>query len=166
MEESVKGIHLGMYVYLAGAMEHAPDLGAAWRNEISQFLTSELGHGVFNPCVEQTHVLTPEERRLFRTWKDTDLNRFRATVRKIIHKDLDTLLNQVDYIICLWDEFVANGGGTQGEITMAYFHSVPIYMVSAIPVTEISSWILGCTTELFTNFEDLREFLRKEFSRQ
>ena len=155
-----------MHVYLAGAMEHAPDLGAAWRNEISQFLTSELGHRVFNPCVEQTHVLTPEERRFFRTWKGTDLNRFRATVRKVIEKDLNTLLHEIDYIICLWDEFVANGGGTQGEITMAYFNRIPVYMVSTIPMASVSSWILGCTTELFTNFEELKEFLREEFSRQ
>lgn len=153
-----------MYAYLAGAMEHAPDLGAAWRNEISKFLTSELGHRVFNPCVEQFYVLTAEERQFFRTWKTNDLNRFRTTVRKIIHKDLNTLLNDVDYIVCLWDEFVSNGGGTQGELTMAYFHGIPVYMVSAIPVDEISSWILGCTTELFGNFEDLKKFLREEFS--
>jgi hypothetical protein len=152
-----------MYVYLAGAMEHAPDLGAAWRNEISEFLTSELGHRVFNPCVEQTHVLTSEERRFFRTWKATDLNRFKATVRKVIEKDLNTLLHEIDYIICLWDEFVANGGGTQGEITLAYFHRIPVYMVSTIPTASISSWILGCTTELFTSFEELKELLRKEF---
>lgn len=152
-----------MYVYLAGAMEHAPDLGAAWRKEISEFLTSELGHRVFNPCVEQNHVLTPEEINHFRSWKASNLGRFRATVRKVIEKDLNTLLHEVDYIICLWDEFVANGGGTQGEITMAYFHDIPIYMVSTIPAPGISSWILGCTTELFKDFEGLKKFLRKEF---
>jgi len=154
-----------MYAYLAGAMEHAPDLGAAWRKEISEFLISELGHRVFNPCVEQINVLTPDERRFFRTWKANNLNRFRATVRKVIQKDLNTLLHEVDYIICLWDEFVTNGGGTQGEITMAYFHNIPIYMVSAIPAASISSWILGCTTELFNDFEGLKKFLRKEFSK-
>lgn len=151
-----------MYAYLAGAMEHAPDLGATWRKEISEFLISELGHRVFNPCVEQNHVLTAEERKHFRSWKASNISRFRATVRKIIQKDLNTLLN-VDYIICLWDEFVTNGGGTQGEITMAYFHNIPIYMVSAIPANSISSWILGCTTELFNDFESLKKFLREEF---
>jgi hypothetical protein len=152
-----------MYAYLAGAMEHAPDLGAAWRKEIAEFLISELGHQVFNPCIEQTLVLTPEEQKHFRSWKATNISRFRSTVRKIIQKDLNTLLSDADYIICLWDEFVMNGGGTHGEITMAYFHSIPIYMVSKIPTANISSWILGCTTELFNDFESLKEFLRKEF---
>lgn len=152
-----------MVAYLAGAMEFAPDLGAAWRKDISEFLISELDHQVFNPCIEQAHVLTPEEQRFFRTWKDSDLKRFRTTVRKIIQKDLNTILNKADYIICLWDEFVLNGGGTQGELTMAHFHNIPVYMVSEIPASKISSWILGCSTELFADFESLKEFLRKEF---
>lgn len=152
-----------MYAYLAGAMEHAPDLGAAWRKEISAFLTTELKHDVFNPCVEQIYVLTPEEQQFFRTWKASDMNRFRTTVRKIIQKDLNTILNKADYIICLWDEFVLNGGGTQGELTLAHFHNIPVYMVSQIPTSQISSWILGCTSELFKDFEALKNFLRKEF---
>lgn len=152
-----------MVAYLAGAMEHAPDLGAAWRKDISEFLITELGHQVFNPCIEQIRVLTPEERRFFRLWKNNNLSRFQTTIRKIIQKDLHTILNRADYIICLWDEFVLSGGGTQGELTMAHFHNIPVYMVSEIPASKISSWILGCTTELFANFENLKEFLRKEF---
>ncbi len=152
-----------MYAYLAGAMEHAPDLGAAWRKDISQFLINELGHQVFNPCVEQINVLTPEERRFFRTWKTNDLNRFRTTVRKIILNDLNAILNKTDYIICLWDEFALKSGGTQGELTIAYLNNIPIYMVSKIPTSQISSWILGCTTELFGDFESLKIFLRREF---
>jgi hypothetical protein len=163
LEESIEGICLKMYVYLAGAMEHAPDLGAAWRKDISQFLIDELGHQVFNPCIEQNYVLTEEEQRYFRTWKTNDLSRFRATVHKIIQKDLNTILTKTDYIICLWDEFVLNGGGTQGELTMAHFHNIPVYMVSKIPTPQISSWILGCTTELLPDFEALKQFLRQKF---
>jgi hypothetical protein len=153
-----------MYAYLAGAMEYAPDQGAAWRKDMSEFLKNELKHDVFNPCIEQGYVLTPEEQRYFRTWKTNNLDRFRSTVQKIIQKDLNAILNRADYIICLWDEFVLNGGGTQGELTIANFHNIPVYMVSQISPSEISSWILGCTTELFTDFKELKEFLRKEFS--
>ncbi len=151
-------------VYLAGAIEYAPDNGCAWRKALTDFLHAELGHTVFNPCLEENHVLTPEEFREFRQWKETDLPRFRQTVRKIIHTDLTTLLNRIDYIICLWDEYVLQGAGTHGELTLAFWHHIPVYMVSHIPIPQMSSWIIGCTTELFTNFEDLKRFLRKKYS--
>lgn len=154
-----------MLVYLAGAIEHAPDGGRAWRENISQFLAGTLGQRVFNPCVEENHILSAEEFREFRGWRETDLSRFRQTMRKLIDTDLDTLLNKVDYVVCLWDEYVLNGGGTHGELTMAYHHNIPVYMVSKIPRGNISSWILGCTTELFEDFEQLQGFLEEKFKR-
>lgn len=152
------------FAYLAGAIEKAPDNGAAWREEISQFLENRLGHSVFNPCREESHILTPEEFRNFRGWKSGNMPRFREVMHKIIHTDLSTLLNKVDYIICLWDEHVQGGGGTQGELTMAFWHKIPVYLVTDIPVSEISSWILGCTTELFSDFESLKTFLLDKYS--
>ncbi len=149
--------------YLAGAIEKAPDAGRAWRNDISEFLSGELKHAVFNPSIEENHVLTPEEFRNFRQWKTSDLVKFRKTVHKIIQTDLTMLLNQVDYIICLWDEYVLGGGGTHGELTMAYWHNIPVYMVSRIPLAEMSSWVVGCTTEIFFDFAALKSFLRRKF---
>jgi hypothetical protein len=150
-------------VYLAGAIEHAPDGGRAWREEMSGFLDESLGHRVFNPCIEENHILTEEEFRMFRNWKAGDLTRFRRTMRKLIDTDLDTLMNKVDYVVCLWDEHVLNGGGTHGELTVAYFHNIPVYMVSKISPAKMSSWILGCTTEVFESFEELKTFLETKF---
>lgn len=151
-------------VYLAGAIERAPDAGCHWREEISRFLTDELGHSLFNPCLEENHVLTPYEFKNFRKWKTTDLSRFREVVHKIIDTDLDVLMNRVDYIICLWDRYVLDGGGTHGELTVAYLHKIPVYMVTQIPVESISSWIIGCTTEIFSDFDALKNFLREKFA--
>jgi len=69
----------------------------------------------------------------------------------------------VDYIICLWDEYVLHGGGTHGELTMAFWHNIPVYMVTKIPVQKMSSWIIGCTNRIFDNFEELKVFLRKKY---
>jgi hypothetical protein len=149
--------------YLAGAIEHAPGGGQTWRKEISRFIQQELGHAVFNPCLEENHLLTPEEFRRFRQWKSSDLTRFREVVHRIIHTDITNLLERVDYIICLWDEHVLKGGGTQGELTMAFWHQLPVYMVTRIPLTEISSWIIGCTSEIFQDFDSLQIFLRSRF---
>ncbi len=150
-------------VYLAGAIEKAPDNGCAWREEMGRFLTRELHHTVFNPCLEENHVLTPEEFRHFREWKENNLPRFRQVVHKIIRTDLDTLLHRIDYVVCLWDRYVMAGGGTHGELTMAFWHGIPVYMVSHIPLAEMSSWIIGCTTEIFTDFVQLKGFLRQRY---
>jgi hypothetical protein len=152
-----------MLVYLAGAIEYAPDGGRAWREEVSKFLDETLDHRVFNPCIEENHILTKEEFQMFRNWKAGDLPRFRQTMRKLIDTDLDILMNKVDYVVCLWDEHVLNGGGTQGELTVAYYHNIPVYMVSKIPRMKMSSWILGCTTEVFEKFDDLKTFLKSKY---
>ena len=152
-------------VYLAGAIEHAPDGGNRWRTNISQFLISELQHRVFNPCLEESHILSAEEFEHFRSWKSDNLPRFRQVMHKIIETDVSMLINQVDYIICKWDKYVFPGGGTQGELTVAFWHSIPVYMITDIPLQEMSSWILGCTTEIFKNLPELKKFLQHKYSR-
>ncbi|RQV99298.1 MAG: hypothetical protein EH225_11805 [Calditrichaeota bacterium] len=150
-------------VYLAGAIENAPDAGRKWREDISFFLTHELNHQVFNPTLEENHILTPFEFRNFRHWKTADLPRFRQVVHKIIKTDIGMLINQVDYIICLWDEYVSRGGGTQGELTIAFWKQIPVYMVTTLPLTDLSSWIIGCTSEIFYDFDSLKEFLKSTY---
>jgi len=146
-------------VYLAGAIEAAPDDGTIWRNELTEFLKSELDWDVFNPSLHEQDFLTVEEKSNFRQWKSTDTQRFRPVIEKIIDRDLDQLLNNCDAIICLWDEHVIQGGGTHGELTLAYEHKLPVYMVLGMPLENISSWIIGCTTEIFKNFDDLQQYL-------
>lgn len=152
-------------IYLAGAIENAPDNGQRWREEITSFLEKELGHQVFNPCLQENHLLTSEEFQKFRQWKTSDLPRFREVMWRIISTDITILRTRVDYMICLWDEYVLNGGGTQGELTIARLQHIPVYMVTQIPLSQISSWIIGCTTEIFPNFERLKIFLKSYFSK-
>lgn len=152
-----------LHVYLAGAMEHAPDRGCGWRAEMEAFLTGRLGHRVFNPCHWEDKFLPPAERARLHSTKRQDLPQFRQLIRRIIDGDLRMLVNEIDYVICLWDEHVLNGGGTHGELTLAYYHNIPVYMVSPLPQTRISSWILGCTTAFFADFEHLRAFLVENF---
>ncbi len=147
-----------MLVYLCGAIEYSPDHGKAWRAEITRFLR-ELGHVVYDPALDEKKNLTDEEVRDFRTWKATDLPRFQQTIRKIIAYDLDLVENRCDAIVAFWDEYAGRGAGTQGELTLAHRRGIPVYMVTAVPVEKISGWILGCATEVFTSFEELKAHL-------
>lgn len=149
-----------MNVYLAGAIEAAPDGGREWRERLRPFLENELHHTVYDPTHHELNVLSDGERKAFRTWKVTDFPRFQEVMHRIIKQDLKYILFHTDYVICKWDEYVMAGGGTQGELTLAFYHNIPVYLVSDIPVEKISSWILGCVTEIFDSFEGLKAHLK------
>ncbi len=150
-----------MRVYLAGAIEAAPDGGKTWRNRLRPILQNEFSAQVFDPTIEEPGLLSPEEREAFREWKVTDYKRFSDVISRIIDYDLDHLLNHTDLVICLWDEYVVGGGGTQGELTLAHHFNIPVYLVLGMPIRDVSSWILGCSSEVFENFDELLEMLRK-----
>ena len=154
-----------MKAYLAGAIEYSPDHGEAWRTDMSAFIIERLGHEVYNPLWEEFKYLSPDESRNFRALKTIDTEAFKRSVRKLIDGDLNSIREEIDYIVCLWDKFAAMGGGTYGELTMAYSLGKPVYMVSRLPIREISGWILGCTTRIFDSFEDLKKHLSDRYGR-
>jgi nucleoside 2-deoxyribosyltransferase len=150
-----------MFFYLAGSIEYSPDLGKGWRAQITPALNA-LGHEVYNPAEDELKNLTESEARDFRSWKNSDLPRFRQTVQKIIAYDLDLIEHRCDAIICLWDQYAGRGAGTQGELTFAHRLGIPVYLICGLPVEQISGWLLGCATEVFTSFEVFQEFLHAQ----
>ncbi len=148
-----------MLVYLAGAIEYAPDYGRGWRREITPFLRFELGHQVYDPAEDERKSLTVEEQQNLRRWKTGDLARFQAAVRKIIDFDLEVVA-RADYVVCCWDEDCTRGAGTSAELTLAYRRGIPIYLVTQMPVEKVSGWVLGCSTGIFSSFGELRDFLK------
>lgn len=145
-----------MRAYLSGAMEYASGEGADWRDELTRWLETTLGHRVFNPVLESRRLLSPEEFASFRNWKTTRQERFKSLVRRFIDHDLKAIMEEVDYLICLWDEDVFRGGGSHGEVTLAYHQGIPVYLVNRVPIPDLSGWILGCSSEVFDDFEALK----------
>jgi hypothetical protein len=148
-----------MLAYLSGSIEYSPDYGKSWRAQLTPFLR-ELGHDIYDPALDEKKNLDDREVREFRYWKVTDRPRFQKTIRKIIAWDLDWIEHKSDYVVCFWDEAAARGAGTQGELTMAHRLGIPVYLVVGMPMEKVSGWILGCASEVFENFEELRAFLR------
>ena len=83
---------------------------------------------------------------------------------KIIKVDLDAVVKGSDYLIVNWDESVFKGGGTHGEITMAYWFKKPVYMVNTLPIRDVSSWIFSCTDFMCSSFDDLKTELKKKYT--
>ena len=84
-----------------------------------------------------------------------------SSINKIIKVDLDAVVHKSDYLIVKWDESVFRGGGTHGEVTMAYWLKKPIFLVNKLPIDDVSSWIFSCSEYIFENFEDLKKKLEE-----
>ena len=154
-----------MRIYLSGAIEYAPDHGRHWRSAITPFLVAQ-GHDVYDPARDEKKNLEETEIKHFREWKRTDLERFQTTIRKIIAYDLDRIEAQTDAIICHWDEYCSQGAGTQAELTLAHRLGLPVYLVAAMPVEKICGWILGCSSRIFRNVEELQAHFEESFAKQ
>ena len=91
--------------------------------------------------------------------------RFQQTIRKVIQYDLDWIEERCDALVAYWDEFAEQGEATHGELTVAYRRGMPVYLVTKLPVGQVSGWILGCASQVFPGFAELREYLANRRSR-
>ena len=98
------------------------------------------------PNIINQHGLKPDE--------------YKKIIRRIIKVDLEAVVKKVDYLIVNWDKSVFRGGGTHGEVTIAYWFQKPVFLVNKLPIDDISSWIFSCSDEVFDNFEDLKKRLQ------
>jgi hypothetical protein len=147
-------------VYLAGAIEHAPDNGAGWRRELGAWIRETLGHDVLDPSEHDFQQLTDEERARFREWKLSDPARFAPLIHRIIDHDLRLLVERTDYVVVRWCGDTTRGGGTHGELTVCRLLGIPVYLKLDVARAEVSSWILGCADETFEDWDALRAFLQ------
>ncbi len=148
-----------MMAYLAGSIEFAEDLGKGWRRQLKVFLQEELGHRVYDPAEYEKKNLSDEESANFRSWKTSAFKRYRNAVRKIIDFDLDLIEQRIDYVICHWQINSNLGGGTAAELTYAYRKRIPVYLVTELPLDQVSGWVLSCADQIFPDFESLKAFL-------
>jgi hypothetical protein len=138
-------------------MEHAVNEGEDWRNKITEWLRKNLGHSVIDPVKKSRQLVDETQSHDYRLWKNSDRGKYKAFVRQLIRQDLDGVINKADYVICLWDEGVVKGGGTHGEVTIAYHYNIPVYLVNTLPFDELSGWIFSCCTEVFPDFINMKK---------
>ena len=148
-----------MIAYLSGPIENAINDGAGWRTMMTDWLDKKLNHNVFNPVIETKPIIDRYGGDNFRDMKKTNPLEYKKIIRKIIKVDLESVVNQPDYLIVKWDKTVLKGGGTHGEVTMAYWLGKPVYLVNNLPIDDVSSWIFSCSEQIFENFKSLKDRL-------
>ena len=152
-----------MIAYLSGPIENAENDGAGWRELITQWLKNEISHDVFNPVEATRDVIKGLSNEQFREMKKIEPQNYKRLIRQIIDIDIKAVVEQSDYLIVDWNKSVFRGGGTHGEITLAYYLKKPIYLVNHVPLDDLSSWISSCATEVFDSFDDMKIHLLSEY---
>tara|TARA_B100000575_G_scaffold151435_1_gene120794 strand:- start:1338 stop:1814 length:477 start_codon:yes stop_codon:yes gene_type:complete len=152
-----------MIAYLSGAMEFADDEGASWRNEITIWLNETINHQSIDPVIESAKIVKENNAENYRSWKVADANKYARFIQLCIKNDLEIVKEKADYLICLWDENVIKGAGTHAEITYAYDLKKPVYLINKLSPKDLSGWIMACSSEIFSNFDDLKDFLIKKY---
>jgi hypothetical protein len=157
--------HKRMHVYLSGGMEYALNEGKDWRLDIENWIQKSLKHKVFNPNVVSDQYLRKVlHKNNFRSLKSTNLDTYIKIVQKFVIQDSKEIATQSDYVICYWDMSAQRGAGTKGELTIAKYFMKPVYLVTHMPKEKIPGWVLGCVTEFFSSFEDLKEYLIQNYT--
>ena len=148
-----------MKAYLSGPIENAENDGASWRQDMTLWLKDNLNHEVFNPVLETKDIIGNLNPIIFRSMKKTDPIEYKNIIREIIKLDLEAVINDSDYLIVKWDKSVLKGGGTHGEVTMAYWIKKPVFIVNSLPIDDMSSWIFSCSDFIFNDFKSLKKKL-------
>ncbi len=141
-------------------MEYAINEGRDWRNALQQWLEQTMNCAVFNPNQESDRFLqTKLPDADFRSLKASDPDRYKSIVSELVLLDCNEIAHRSDFVICYWDASSMRGAGTKGELTIAKYFEKPVYMVTTAHSDEIPGWVLGCTTSVFSSFDELKAHL-------
>lgn len=141
-------------VYLAGAMQYAPDGGIPWRRNLRKSLNKK-GYYCIDPTKEENRLNLDEN---WQSFINTDFAKFQKNARVIIDNDI-YYVNMAETVVCMYDEFI--GGGSFHEIGECYLRNKTLYLLnlSDKPLYELSHWALGCCTKVFNSTEELLDFM-------
>jgi nucleoside 2-deoxyribosyltransferase len=155
-----------MLAYLCGPIDAPDESGKLWRRKLAPFLQDQLGHRVCDPTEDTAKSLTAEEAANFRRWQTTDLDRFRRVARKMIAFNVDLIEHRADYVICCLEPDSEFDGATPAELTAAFRKGIPVYLVAQLPIEAVDAWVVGCSDQVFSTIEDLKDFLASRFARE
>jgi hypothetical protein len=148
-----------MKFYLSGGMEYKKNLGTGWRD----WLTLELEkrrHDAINPVKlevtpEEMDCEIPIQTRLTELKIDGKIDEVRKLVRKILFRKDMFGIQLSDAIIVYYDESVQKGAGTLSESWESFREGRPVYLVTDFAYKDIPTWLIGETTQIFSDFEEL-----------
>ncbi len=149
-------------VYLSGGMQFAKDEGSEWRKEVSIWL-KELQYYPLDICALDSAYADKYGHFLRGITTDDSYLQRKSNIRKhFIATDLNLIVHHTDAIIVLYDDSVRLGAGTISECQVAYSNDIPVFIVSAYQdwEKEVPGWLQALSTKIFTNLDDLQEYMK------
>jgi len=149
-----------MKFYLSGGMEYKKNLGMAWRVWLTAEL-EKLKHDGIDPVKLEAPSTNgkPIQDTLTELKLAGRFDEVRKVVREaLIRKDMYGI-QLSDALVVLYDDSVRRGAGTISEAWEAFREGKPVYLVTDFPVRSIPTWLIGETTQIFYDFEELLEYV-------
>jgi hypothetical protein len=148
----------GTVFYLSGGMEFKKNLGAPWREWLTAQL-EKLGHTTVDPVKLEAAVPgkkgDPLQEELVSLKLKGQVDRVREMVRMLLFRKDMYGIQLSDAVIVLYDKSAQLGAGTLSEAWESFREGRPVYLVTDFPLEKIPTWLIGETTSMFNDFEDL-----------
>lgn len=164
--------------YLVGPIQWSDNF-MGWREDLREFL-EEYGHEALLPWGEIYHG--KKGKMVFLNWaKELSPKVYFAKVRKymrrhVIKWDLKAV-EACDGII-FWLPKGIKTVGSYGEITLIYYFiyhkkyskwkgkQKKIFVITDIPIEELSYWLIGCSDKIFKNFKKFKKYFKENFNQK
>lgn len=151
----------GQRVYLAGAIDRCPDLGVAWRENITPFL-QEKGVNVLNPMCKPTNLGNETiESRNYRTRlkEKENYDQLSIIMKEIRNVDL-RMVDISDFLIVNIDLEI-HPCGTYEEIFGANRSKKPIIIHMEQGKIKTPDWLFGTLPHsmFFSTWEEVKRYL-------
>jgi len=154
-----------MKFYLSGGMEYKKNLGKGWREWFTEQLV-EIRHDAIDPVKMESpdEHGEPIQYNLTELKLQGKLDEVRAIVRRSLFRKDMWGIQLADALVVFYDESVQRGAGTLSESWEAFREGKPVYLVTEFPLDKVPTWLIGETTAVFSDFEDLLGYLKDHSS--
>jgi hypothetical protein len=149
-----------MKFYLSGGMEYKRNLGKRWREWLTEKL-QELNHDAVDPVKLESPDENgdPIQDKLTQLKLQGKLDEVRKIVRRsLFPKDMRGI-QLSDAIVVLYDVSAQHGAGTISEGWESFREGRPIYIVTDFPLEKIPTWLIGESTAIFEDFDQLLDYV-------
>jgi len=150
----------GQTVYLIGAIDRAPDIGAGWRDRLSHKL-KQFNLNIYNPlekpCDQGNEMAFRAERQNLKDAKNYD--KLTEYVKEIRHIDL-RMVDFSDFLICYIDMDIFMCGSFE-EVTIANLQHKPVIVWCKQGKASVPDWLFGQLKHqlFFSSIDEVIDYL-------
>ena len=154
-----------IWTYLAGPISDTKIRDARdWRDWLTEKL-GEMGIKTLDPLGKYGDRLASVRSKLSNWKRFGNIDAIRLMVSQmIIPSDLEAV-KKCDFVTLNLPAENVELCGSYGEITLAFYLNKPVYIVTKrhLKPCNIPKWAIGCSTKIFTNWEDYFLYVRKNW---